>query len=138
MSSLPLRTTRDKLPTSNRRDTAINAANKIILLLKITFVFFVCGSSYLAGSIWGRHSLEEHDAPLSVGSLMKGGPYGSLFHGDAEGANDVECEETRKKWIEHRVHEGMIGITFIRVNLSEFFVLTSFMTCFDVRTKKVR
>ena len=82
--------------------------------------------------------MEEHDAPLSVGSLMKGGPYGSLFHGDAEGANDVECEETRKKWIEHRVHEGMIGITFIRVNLSEFFVLTSFMTCFDVRTKKVR
>ena len=65
--------------------------------------------------------MEEHDAPLSVGSLMKGGSYGSLFHGDADGANGAECEETRKKWIEHRVHEGKIRVLYVSFNIVDLF-----------------
>ena len=48
----------------------------------------------------GRHSLETHGAPSSVGSLVRSGRVGG------EVANDAECEEARKKWIELRVLEG--------------------------------
>lgn len=103
MTFLPMRTTREKLPTSNRRDTAINA-NFIILLVKITFVLLICGSSYLAGSLWGKHSLElRHDASLSVGSLFNDSP-----RSDRD-VDDPECEDARKKWIELRVLEGKVG-----------------------------
>lgn len=98
MSSLPIRTTRDKLPASGRGGMTINA-NIIILLVKVTFVSLICGSSYLAGSLWGRHSLEAHDAPLSVRSMIRNGVDG--------GANDAECEEARRSWIELRVLEGV-------------------------------
>jgi hypothetical protein len=97
MASLPVRTAREKLPTFNRRSAPINA-KPIVLLVKITFVLLICGSSYLAGSLWGKHSLELHDAPLSVRGLFKESSSGET--------DDPECEEVRKKWIEQRVMEG--------------------------------
>eukprot|EP00804_Cyclotella_cryptica_P023346 CCRYP_000494-RB/>CCRYP_000494-RB protein AED:0.30 eAED:0.30 QI:0/0.83/0.71/1/1/0.71/7/1970/421 len=73
--------------------------NAIILLVKITFVSLVCGSSYLAGSLWGRHSLELHVAPLSVGSLVRGS--------GGRDATDAECEQAREQWIELRVQREL-------------------------------
>lgn len=102
-----MRPTRDKLSTSNRRsrgDASIISPNIIILLVKITFALLICGSSYLAGSLCGRHSIETYGAPLSVGSLVRSGRV------SGEKANDAECEEARKKWIELRVLEGGILI----------------------------
>lgn len=99
MSTLPIRTTRQKLPTGNRSAMTSVNPSALVLLVKISFVALVCGSSYIAGSLWGRHSLETHVAPLSVGILVRGG---------GTGADVAGCEEAREKWIELRVLEGSI------------------------------
>ena len=83
---------------SHRRETFIDP-NIIILFVKLTFVLLICGSSYLAGSLWGRHSLEPNLAPLGVEQLFRDGD-----------KNDAECEEARRKWIEQRVQEGKLRV----------------------------
>lgn len=99
MSSFPIKSMRQKIPAVEGRGIISSINPKlIILLVKITFVLLICGSSYLAGSLWGRHSLELHGAPLSVESLVRGGT--------ARDAADTECKQTREKWIELRVKEG--------------------------------
>ncbi|KAL7484304.1 hypothetical protein ACHAW6_009946 [Cyclotella cf. meneghiniana] len=100
MSSFPIKSMRQKIPAVEGRGIISSINPKlIILLVKITFVLLICGSSYLAGSLWGRHSLELHGAPLSVESLVRGGT--------ARDAADSECKQTREKWIELRVQEEL-------------------------------
>ena len=65
---------------------------------------FKFASSYLAGSLWGRHSLElsSMEAPMSVGSLVRGTGGGS-----PEG---VDCEKITENLIELEVQEGVLDI----------------------------
>ena len=71
--------------------------------MKIAFVSLLCGSSYLAGSLWGRHSLElSLTAPVSVESLVNGAAGLGGVTGDA----GVDCEHAREQFIESKVKEG--------------------------------
>ncbi|KAL7542451.1 hypothetical protein ACHAXR_012363 [Thalassiosira sp. AJA248-18] len=98
--SLPLRSSRPPQISqlSNRGDAA--ASNIIIFIVKITFALLVCGSSYLAGSLFGHQSLDSTmmHAPMSVAHLM----YGESLPGN-DSANAVDCKETEKQYIEAQV-----------------------------------
>lgn len=90
-------------PFDRRGGGNVSIDSKIIIfVVKLTFVVLLCGSSYLAGSIWGRHSLEmSSTAPMSVGSLI---------HGSGGSGGDVDsgmdCEKVRRELINSEVKKG--------------------------------
>jgi hypothetical protein len=52
-----------------------------------------------------------HVAPMSVGSLFRGGVGGEA--GDTS-EGDIQCEEAREKFIELKVKEGMCLCSFCK------------------------
>ncbi len=100
--SLSLRSSRAR-QFDGRGDRSTRIDSKIIVfVVKLTFVTLLCGSSYLAGSIWGRHSLEMSSvAPMSVGSLIHG-PGGAFGDSDL----GVDCEKVRRELINSEVKKG--------------------------------
>ena len=77
----------------------------LIFFIKLTFVCLLCGSSYLAGSLWGQHSLEMNMNTHSVGSMM----HGSFLAGTVEKkkTNNVDCSKIEEELIELQVKEEL-------------------------------
>lgn len=103
--SLPLRSSRPpRISQPTNRDRAA-ASNLLFVIVKITFVLLLCGSSYLAGSLFGHQSLDSAfmHAPMSVGRLIHGEE--SLPGKDSD--NAVYCEEAEKEFIESKVKEEL-------------------------------
>ncbi|KAL9185412.1 hypothetical protein ACHAXT_003189 [Thalassiosira profunda] len=99
-SSLPIRASPLRAPrSSQRRDAAVSKA--VLVAVKISFVLMCCGSSYLAGSLFGHQSLDSTlvHAPMSVGRLM---------HGDSLPASaSRDCAEAERKLVEAKVKEEL-------------------------------
>lgn len=80
----------------------------LVILIKVTFVCLICGSSYLAGSLWGRHSIElEMHAPMSVGNMIHGSFTGSEGTVDNKKSNNVDCKKVEEELIELQVKEEL-------------------------------
>ncbi len=76
----------------------------LIFLIKLTFVCLLCGSSYLAGSLWGRQSIElSMHAPMSVGNMMQGN-LGSTVETKRSA---VDCQKLEEELIEIQVKEEL-------------------------------
>lgn len=102
--SHPLRSSprppRSKLSSkkSKRSESENAVASKIVILVKGTFVLLLCGSSYLAGILFGHGSLDftmvQH-APMSVGRMVRGGGETDGTSGKDFGGsiNAADCEE---------------------------------------------
>ena len=76
----------------------------LIFLIKLTFVCLLCGSSYLAGSLWGRQSIEWNmHAPMSVGNMMQGN-LGSTIETKRSA---VDCQKLEEELIEIQVKEEL-------------------------------
>jgi len=91
-------------PFERRGGGNVSIDSKIIIfVVKLTFVVLLCGSSYLAGSIWGRHSLEmSSTAPMSVGSLIHGP---GVSGGDVD--SGMDCEKVRRELINSEVKKEL-------------------------------
>ncbi|KAL7453075.1 hypothetical protein ACHAWC_004763 [Mediolabrus comicus] len=81
----------------------------LVILIKVTFVCLICGSSYLAGSLWGRHSIElEMHAPMSVGNMIHGSFTGAEGTVDDKKSNsNVDCKKVEEELIELQVKEEL-------------------------------
>ncbi len=76
----------------------------LIFLIKLTFVCLLCGSSYLAGSLWGRQSIELNmHAPMSVGNMMQG----NLGTTIETKKSAVDCQKLEEELIESQVKEKL-------------------------------
>mmetsp|Transcript_23332 Transcript_23332/g.42997 ORF Transcript_23332/g.42997 Transcript_23332/m.42997 type:complete len:637 (+) Transcript_23332:166-2076(+) len=93
-------------PSSNSRRSGDAVASKIVVVIvKSTFVLLLCGSSYLAGSLFGYHSMDltRMHAPMSVGRMIHGAE--SLSGNDL--GNAADCNEAEKQFIESKVKEEL-------------------------------
>lgn len=76
----------------------------LFFIIKVTFVCLLCGSSYLAGSLWGRQSIELNmHAPMSVGNMMQG-KLGSKIETKKSA---VDCYKLEEELIEIKVKEEL-------------------------------
>mmetsp|Transcript_27231 Transcript_27231/g.58510 ORF Transcript_27231/g.58510 Transcript_27231/m.58510 type:complete len:643 (+) Transcript_27231:274-2202(+) len=111
--SLPLRSSRPLRisPSSNnnkrsRNDAAISS--KVVILVKGTFVLLLCGSSYLAGSLFGASQSGSLDmtmmqhAPMSVGRMIHGNDdiTSEKLPGNGKA---VDCQHAEQEFIETQV-----------------------------------
>ena len=77
----------------------------LIFIIKLTFVCLLCGSSYLAGTLWGRQSIElSMHAPMSVGNMMQGNYLGSTVE---KKKSSVDCQKLEEELIEMQVKEEL-------------------------------
>mmetsp|Transcript_1224 Transcript_1224/g.2043 ORF Transcript_1224/g.2043 Transcript_1224/m.2043 type:complete len:628 (-) Transcript_1224:58-1941(-) len=91
-------------PPSDRPSSRITG-QVIIFTIKLTFVCLLCGSSYLAGTLWGRQSMEMGmHAPMSVGNMMQGNYLGSTVEMKKSSA---DCKKLEEQLIEMQVKEEL-------------------------------
>ena len=86
-------------PRSPQGGTAIEVlsgigSNTIMLLVQTLFVVLLCGSSYLAGCMWGQYSLGDNDGTMAMAGagMMSGGSAvmgGGVTGGAGSSASDV-------------------------------------------------
>ncbi len=129
MPSLPPRSTPSIVLHGRRsRDAAAAVVDlatdhnfrSLLFLVRTTFVLLLCGSSYLAGSMFGHNRLgnAKHGEGVGVGRLMmmRDGN-GNDVRGGGEGGGDTDdevaaaalrrCDITREKLIEMHVRRGL-------------------------------
>ena len=94
-------------PTERRRDSS----KILVLLVKITFVLLLCGSSYLAGSILGHQSLDDSTNTLIHGEGMS---VGRLIHGEISlpstnkfDTTSGKCKQAENAFIELQVKKEL-------------------------------
>ncbi len=107
MASLPLRTAPiilQRQSSRRPRDADADALKFLVFLVRVTFVLLLCGSSYLAGSMFGHNS-----APDSTLIHGEGSGVGRLIHGEASdlsgkrSVNGADCKMTDEQLIELHV-----------------------------------
>ena len=107
MASLPLRAAPiilQRQSSRRPRDADADALQFLVFLVRVTFVLLLCGSSYLAGSMFGHNS-----APDSTLIHGEGSGVGRLIHGEAidlsgkRSRNVADCKMTDEQLIELHV-----------------------------------
>ena len=107
MASLPLRAAPiilQRQSSRRPRDADADSLQFLVFLVRVTFVLLLCGSSYLAGSMFGHNS-----APDSTLIRGEGSGVGRLIHGEASDLSGkrsgkaADCKMTDEQLIEFHV-----------------------------------